>query len=61
MDKIKGYKTKLGAIAGILTGAGMILMALIQDEIDWGQVNTGWMVIVAGWMAFGFRDAMPTD
>ena len=61
MDILKGYKAKIGAVATIFTGLGMMLTAFIQDETDWQQINAGWMLILAGWTAFGFRDAMPTD
>ena len=56
---MSGWKTKLGGIAGILTGVGAGIQGFTTG--DWAQVFQGWLIAVGGLTALGVghkRDKM---
>ena len=55
LDFLKGYRTKFGAAAMILSGAAVVLQALSSG--DWAHLAEGTGAIGAGLAALGIRFA----
>ena len=62
MKILDGYKVKLGASAAMLTGAGSMLLAVVQminsGEIHLDALKAGWEMFLGGWLAWGFGHKM---
>lgn len=62
MQLLSGYKVRLGAFGAMLTGAGMIVAAVVEmintGTITFDHLQTGLGVFWGGWMAWGFGHKM---
>ena len=46
-----GWKTKVAAVAAMLTGAGLLIAGLLEGDGD--QIKEGWTAIVGGLTILG--------